>query len=30
VFGYKNQIGIDRTHCLIRDWNANAPNAHDR
>ncbi|KPF89726.1 transposase [Novosphingobium sp. AAP93] len=29
MFGYKNHIGIDRTHGLIRTWGATAANAHD-
>ena len=29
MFGYKNHIGIDRAHGLIRSWNASAANAHD-
>lgn len=29
LFGYKNHIGIDRTHGLIRTWDASAANAHD-
>lgn len=29
MFGYKNHIGIDRAHCLIRTWDASAANAHD-
>jgi IS5 family transposase len=29
MFGYKNHIGIDRTHGLIRTWVASAANAHD-
>jgi hypothetical protein len=29
MFGYKNHIGIDRTHGLIRTWDASAANAHD-
>jgi hypothetical protein len=29
VFGYENNIGIDRTHGLIRTWDASAANAHD-
>jgi hypothetical protein len=29
MFGYKNHIGIDRTHGLIRTWGASAANAHD-
>lgn len=27
MFGYKNHIGIDRTHGLIRTWDASAANA---
>lgn len=29
MFGYKNHIGIDRVHGLIRTWDATAANAHD-
>lgn len=29
MFGYKNQIGIDRAHGLIRTWQTSAANAHD-
>lgn len=29
LFGYKNHIGIDRAHGLIRTWDASAANAHD-
>ena len=29
MFGYKNHIGIDRVHGLIRTWVASAANAHD-
>ena len=29
MFGYKNHIGIDRAHGLIRTWVASAANAHD-
>src|SRR5690606_26643887 len=29
MFGYKNHIGIDRAHGLIRTWGASAANAHD-
>lgn len=29
MFGYKNHIGIDRTHGLIRTRDASAANAHD-
>ena len=29
MFGYKNHIGIDRTHGLIRTWDVSAANAHD-
>ena len=29
MFGYKNQIGIDRAHVLIRTCDASAANAHD-
>ncbi len=29
MFGYKNHIGIDRAHGLIRTWDASAANAHD-
>src|SRR3546814_10173399 len=29
MFGYKNHIGIDRAHRLIRTWDASAANAHD-
>ena len=29
TFGYKNQIGIDRAHGLIRTWHGSAANAHD-
>jgi IS5 family transposase len=29
MFGYKSHIGIDRTHGLIRTWDASAANAHD-
>lgn len=29
MFGYKNHIGIDRTHGLIRTWQTSAANAHD-
>jgi IS5 family transposase len=29
MFGYKNHIGIDRAHGLIRTWHASAANAHD-
>lgn len=29
MFDYKNHIGIDRTHGLIRTWDASAANAHD-
>jgi len=29
MFGYKNHIGIDRAHGLIRTWDAGAANAHD-
>ncbi|WP_395337636.1 transposase (plasmid) [Novosphingobium sp. BL-8H] len=28
-FGYKNHIGIDRAHGLIRTWYASTANAHD-
>jgi IS5 family transposase len=29
MFGYKNHIGIDKAHGLIRAWVASAANAHD-
>jgi len=29
MFGYKNHVGIDRVHGLIRTWDASAANAHD-
>lgn len=29
MFGYKNHVAIDRTHGLIRTWDASAANAHD-
>ena len=29
MFNYKNHIGIDRAHGLIRTWDASAANAHD-
>ncbi len=29
MFGYKNHIGIDRAHGLIRTWDVSAANAHD-
>ncbi|KHS41664.1 MULTISPECIES: IS5 family transposase [Novosphingobium] len=29
MFGYKNHIGIDHAHGLIRTWDASAANAHD-
>lgn len=29
MFGYKNHIGIDRAHGLIRTWDASAANAHN-
>jgi IS5 family transposase len=29
MFGYKNHIGIDRAHELIRNWDASAANGHD-
>lgn len=29
LFGYKNHIGIDRAHGLIRTWDTSAANAHD-
>lgn len=29
MFGYKNHIGFDRAHGLIRTWDASAANAHD-
>lgn len=29
MYGYKNHIGIDRVHGLIRTWDASAANAHD-
>lgn len=29
MFGYKNHIGIDRAHGLIRTWDASAANTHD-
>lgn len=29
MFGYKNHVGIDRTHGLIRTWDASAANAYD-
>lgn len=29
MFGYKNHIGIDQRHGLIRTWVASAANAHD-
>ena len=29
MFGYKNHIGIDKAHGLIRTWDASAANAHD-
>jgi hypothetical protein len=29
MFGYKNHIGIDRAHGLIRTWSASAAKAHD-
>jgi len=29
MFGYKNHIGIDQAHGLIRTWDASAANAHD-
>ena len=29
MFGYKNHIGIDRAHGLIRTWDASAANVHD-
>jgi transposase, IS5 family len=29
MFGYKNHVGIDRKHGLIRTWDTSAANAHD-
>lgn len=29
MFGYKNHVGIDRAHGLIRTWETSAANAHD-
>ena len=29
MFGYKNHVGIDRAHGLIRTWDASAANAND-
>lgn len=29
MFGYKNHIGTDKAHGLIRTWDASAANAHD-
>ena len=29
VFGYKNHIGIDRAHGLIRSWTVTHAAAHD-
>ncbi|MDP4576276.1 IS5 family transposase [Qipengyuania sp. G39] len=29
AYGYKNHIGIDKEHGLIRTWDASAANAHD-
>lgn len=29
MFGYKNHVGIDRVHGLIRTWDTSAANAHD-
>lgn len=29
MFGYKNHIGIDKAHGLIRTWQTSAANAHD-
>lgn len=29
MFGYKNHVGIDRAHGLIRTWQTSAANAHD-
>lgn len=29
MFGYKNHVGVDRAHGLIRTWDASAANAHD-
>lgn len=29
MFGYKNHVGIDRAHGLIRTWDTSAANAHD-
>jgi len=29
MFGYKNHIGIDRAHGLIRTWDTSATNAHE-
>ncbi len=29
MFGYKNHVGIDKVHGLIRTWRASAANAHD-
>jgi hypothetical protein len=29
MFGYKNHIGIDRAHGLIRTWDTSAADAHD-
>lgn len=29
MFGYKNHVGIDRAHGLIRTWVASAANAQD-
>jgi len=29
MFGYKNYVGIDKAHGLIRTWDTSAANAHD-
>lgn len=29
MFGYKNHVGIDKAHGLIRTWDTSAANAHD-
>jgi len=28
VFGYKNDVGVDKAHELIRTWQTNATEAH--
>jgi IS5 family transposase len=29
MFGYRNHVGIDGAHGLIRAWQTSAANAHD-